>query len=63
MTAGSTAEVRASSKVEYYACACQKRAWAFVALVGETTGAFNQAGERFVRKLTRAQALRTEKTS
>lgn len=52
--------VRASSEVEYYQSACQQaRAWGCSAFVAETTGAWNQAAQRFVRRLSRANGFRT----
>jgi hypothetical protein len=37
---------------------CQVRSWAFVAFVAETTGAWNQAAQRLVRKVVRAHCIR-----
>ena len=54
---GAAAEARASSKVEFNESACRARAWSYTAVVSETTGAVNQAGQRLVRKLIRQEAL------
>jgi hypothetical protein len=59
VTTGTAAEARAESKVRTYGEQCRVRSWAFVAFVAETTGAWNQAAQRFVRKVARAHALRT----
>ena len=42
-----------------YSEECRVRPWDFWAVGAETTGAWNQAGQRFVRRLCRARALRT----
>ena len=57
VVAGAAAEARAVSKLTYYGEHCTARSWTYTAFVAETTGAVNQAGQRLVRKLTRAQAL------
>jgi hypothetical protein len=59
VTAGTSAEARAESKVRMYEEQCRVRSWRFVAFVAETTGEWNQAAQRFVRKTARAHALRT----
>ena len=50
MVAGAAAEDCAVATVAYYGERCQARAWSY-------TGAVNQAGQRLIGKLTRAQAL------
>ena len=59
MTAGAAAEARAVDKVATYSEECRTRSWDFWAVGAETTGAWNQAGQLFVRRLARARALRT----
>ena len=49
VTAGELAEARALDKVNTYGAKCRERSWDFWAVVAETTGAWNQAGQRFFR--------------
>ena len=58
ITTGAAAEARADGKVGMYAEKCRLRSWEYWAVVAETTGAWNQAGQRFMRRLARARALR-----
>ena len=57
IVAGAAAEARAVAKVAYYEDHCTARAWTYTAFVAETTGSVNQAGQRMIRKSTRAQVL------
>ena len=59
VTAGASAEARASAKVACYGEKCSQRAWAYTAFVAETTGSWSQSAQRFVRKAARAYALRS----
>ena len=59
MTAGSVAEARAADKVEKYSAQCRDRSWDYWAVVPETTGAWSQGAQRFMRRLARARALRS----
>jgi hypothetical protein len=59
VAAGTSAEARAASKVVMYGEKCTARSWAYCAFVAETTGSWNQAAQRLVRKLSRAYSLRT----
>ena len=59
VTAGTAAEARAAEKVAVYAEKCKERSWTYWALVAETTGAWNLAGQRFLGRLARARSLRT----
>ena len=59
MTTGAAAEARAAAKVAKYSESCRQRAWDYRAVVAETTGAWNQAGQRLVRRLAREHALRS----
>ena len=59
VTAGAAAEARAADKVSLYGDKCKTRSWSYWAVVAETTGAWNQAGQRFLGRLVRARALRT----
>jgi hypothetical protein len=59
VTAGTFAETRAASKVTMYGEKCTARSWAYCAFVAETTGSWNQAAQRLVRKLVRAHSLRS----
>ena len=61
VTAGSAAEARESEKVQFYASKCASECWSFRAFVGETTGAWGDAAQRFVRKLFRYGGLRLGK--
>ena len=63
MTAGATAEARAEEKVKLYGELCQERHWDLWAVVSETTGAWCQVGQRFVRRLARKRALKTGESS
>ena len=59
VTTGAAAEARAEEKVALYGQECQSRHWDLWAVVGETTGAWNQAGQRFIQRLARKRALST----
>jgi hypothetical protein len=59
VTTGAAAEARAEEKVALYGAGCQVRHWDLWAVVAETTGAWCQSGQRFVRLLARKRALRT----
>jgi hypothetical protein len=59
VAAGTSAEARAASKVTMYGAKCTSRSWAYTAFVAETTGSWNQAAQKLVRKLSRAYSLRT----
>jgi hypothetical protein len=59
VTAGMSAEARAEAKVKSYGEVCRLRSWAYVAVVAETTGSWNQAAQRFIRRISRAHALRS----
>ncbi len=59
MISGAAAEARAAGKVAMYGEKCRERSWEYWAVVAETTGAWNRAGQRFVGRLARARALRT----
>ena len=59
VVASTAAEARANAKVAYYEEKCRLRSWYYYTFVAETTGAVNQAGQRLVRRLTRAEAQRS----
>ena len=59
VTAGAAAEARAAAKVATYGAKCQDRSWDFCAVVAETTGGWNQAGQRFFKRLARSRAMRS----
>jgi hypothetical protein len=59
VTAGVAAEARASAKVAFYQEKCEARTWAFSAFVAETTGSWNQAAQRVVRRVIRAHTVRS----
>ena len=59
VTAGESAELRAQEKVSFYGEHCRERRWDLWAVVAETTGAWCQSGQRFVRQLARKRALKT----
>ena len=59
VVAGIAAEARANAKVAYYEDKCRVRSWFYYTFVAETTGAVNEAGQRLVRRLTRAEAQRS----
>ena len=53
VTAGAAAEARAEEKVKLYGEQCRERHWDLWAVVSETTGAWCQSGQTFVRRLAR----------
>ena len=59
VTTGAAAEARAEEKVTLYGELCKERNWDLWAVVAETTGAWCQSGQRFVRQLARKRALKT----
>ena len=59
VTAGTSAEARAASKVAFYSDKCSTRCWAFSAFVAGTTGAWSHVAQRLVRKVSRAHSLRS----
>jgi hypothetical protein len=59
VTAGTAAELRAEEKVKLYGEKCKERRWDLWAVVAETTGAWCQSGQRFIRRLARKRALKT----
>ena len=59
VTAGAAAEARSKEKVATYGDKCRERSWVYWTVVAETTGAWNQAGQRFLGRLARVRALRT----
>jgi hypothetical protein len=62
VTTGAAAEARAEEKVALNGGLCEERHWDLWAVVAETTGAWCQSGQRFVRLLARKRALRTGET-
>ena len=59
VTTGAAAEARAEEKVKLYGEQCAARQWDLWAVAAETTGAWCQSGQRFVRQLARKRALKT----
>ena len=59
VTSGSAAQKQEEVKVKKCQEDCAKRAWSYLAFVGETTGAWGQAAQRTVKKLVRARCLRS----
>ena len=62
VTTGAAAEARAEEKVALYGEQCKERNCDIWAVVAETTGAWCQSGQRFVRQLARKRALKTGET-
>ena len=59
VSAGSAAQKQEAPKVAKRSEECDKRAWTFVAFVGETTGAWGQAAQQTVKKLIRGRCLKS----